>query len=176
MPAAVTAEERCHISQGLYAYCRGLDRFDRDLALSPFAADAHLVYSGLFEGTAVEFVDWIWPIHARMVVHVHRVANIFVDRDSQGRLVSESYIQVLLRSRGPADGSMTDNVGDGRYVDRWVDDNGTLTICERDYIRDAVRTYAHVPNDAPAVRAASDAAALASARDGSDASYRLLRG
>jgi SnoaL-like domain len=172
--ADVTAEERNQISQGVFAYCRGLDRFDRELALSPFAADARLVYSGLFEGTATEFVDWIWPIHARMVLHVHRVANIFIDRDSHGSLVSESYVQVLLRTPASVDGPMTDNIGDGRYVDRWVEKQGTLIIVERDYIRDAVRTYSHVPNDAPTVRSASSAAALGSARDGSDASYRLL--
>src|SRR3954466_10073274 len=93
----VTAEERNQISQGHYAYCRGLDRFDRELALSPFAPDAKLNYSGIYQGSAPGFMDWIWPIHARMELHVHRVANIFIDRNSNGELVSEAYVQVLLR-------------------------------------------------------------------------------
>ncbi|WP_167042227.1 nuclear transport factor 2 family protein [Salinibacterium sp. ZJ454] len=170
----VTAEERNQISQGLYAYCRGLDRFDRELALSPFAADAHLVYSGIFEGTAPEFMNWIWPIHARMFVHVHRVVNIFIERNPDGDLVSESYVQVLLRTTS-AGGSMTDNIGNGRYVDRWAEQDGRLVIVERDYVRDATRAYPHEQQDLSAARPESQGAALIWARDESDASYRLLR-
>ncbi|WP_173922439.1 nuclear transport factor 2 family protein [Agromyces sp. Marseille-P2726] len=170
----VTAEERNQISQGLYAYCRGLDRFDRGLALSPFADDARLVYSGIFEGSPAEFMDWIWPIHARMLVHVHRVVNIFIERNPAGDLVSESYVQVLLRTTAD-DGTISDNIGNGRYIDRWADQDGRLVIVERDYVRDATRAYPHEQKDLSAVRPESSGAALAWARDESDASYRLLR-
>lgn len=174
MSTSVTAEERNQISQGLYAYCRGLDRFDRELALSPFADDAHLIYSAIFEGTAAEFMDWIWPIHTKMQVHVHRVGNIFIERNPGGQLVSESYVQVLLRTVD-ADGAITDNIGNGRYVDRWEERNGRLVIVERDYVRDATRAYPHEQKDMSAVRPESAAPALVWARDESDASYRLLR-
>ncbi|MGO4689709.1 nuclear transport factor 2 family protein [Glaciibacter sp. 2TAF33] len=170
----MTADERNEISQGLYAYCRGLDRFDRQLALSPFTADAHLVYSGIFDGTASEFMDWIWPIHARMLVHVHRVVNIFIERNPDGDLVSESYVQVLLRTTSD-DGSITDNIGNGRYIDRWAEHGGRLVIVEREYVRDATRAYAHEQKDMSALRPESNGAALTWARDESDASYRLLR-
>ncbi|MER7684946.1 nuclear transport factor 2 family protein [Streptomyces sp. NPDC097610] len=171
----MTPDERNQVSQGLYAYCRGLDRFDRELALSPFAAEARLVYNGLFKGAAPQFMDWIWPIHARMLLHVHRVANIFIERDPHGDLVSESYVQVLLRSADPVDGSVTDTIGDGRYIDRWVLQNGRPLIVERDYVRDAARVCPHEQSDMPTVRPDTDSAALTWARDGSDASYRLLR-
>lgn len=171
----VTADERNQVSQCLYAYCRGLDRFDRELALSPFAAEARLVYSGLFEGTATQFMDWIWPIHARMLLHVHRVANIFIERDLRGDLVSESYVQVLLRTADPVDGSITDTTGDGRYIDRWVLQNGRPLIVERDYVRDATRVHPHAQSDISAVRPETDGTALTWSRDGSDVSYRLLR-
>jgi SnoaL-like domain len=170
----VTAEERNQVSQGLYAYCRGLDRFDRALALSPFAADAHLVYSGLFDGTASGFMDWIWPIHARMLVHVHRVANIFIERNPSGELVSESYVQVLLRTAAD-DGAITDTIGNGRYVDRWAEQDGRLVIVERNYVLDAIRAYPHEQDDVSPVQPDSSTAALTWARDESDGSYRLLR-
>jgi hypothetical protein len=170
----VTAEERNQISQGLYAYCRGLDRFDRELALSPFAPDAHLVYSGIFEGTPSEFMDWIWPIHARMLVHVHRVVNVFIEHNPAGDLVSESYVQVLLRTVAD-DGSVTDTIGNGRYIDRWAEQEGRLVIVERDYVRDAARAYPYDQKDMSAVRPESNGSALTWARDESDASYRLLR-
>jgi hypothetical protein len=174
MTYEVTAEQRNQVSQGLYAYCRGLDRFDRELALSPFADHAHLVYSGIFEGTASEFMDWIWPIHGRMRVHVHRVANVFIERNPDGDLVSESYVQVLLRTVAD-DGSITDNIGNGRYVDRWADRNGGLVIVERDFIRDVTRSYPHEQQDTSVMRPESNEAPLTWARDESDASYRLLR-
>jgi len=171
----VTADERNRISQGLYAYCRGLDRFDRELALSPFAAEAQLRYSGLFDGTAPQLMDWLWPIHARMLLHVHRVANISIERGAEGSLVSESYVQVLLRTVDPVDGTTTNTIGNGRYIDRWVGQNGVLVIVERDYIRDATRAYPHEQNDISTVRPGSNDAELTWARDTSDASYRLLR-
>jgi hypothetical protein len=171
----VTADERNQVSQGLYAYCRGLDRFDRALALSPFAAEAHLLYSGIFEGTPMQFMDWIWPIHDRMLLHVHRVANIFIERNPSDELVSESYVQVLLRTANSVDGSVTDHIGNGRYIDRWVERDDRLVIVERDYVRDATRAYPHEKSDMSAVRPESDAAALTWARDESDASYRLLQ-
>lgn len=174
MAEFVSAEERNQISQGLYSYCRGLDRFDRPLALSPFLEDAHLIYSGIFDGTAAEFMDWIWPIHARMSVHVHRVANIFIERAPGGSLVSEAYVQVLLRTTAD-DGSITDNIGNGRYIDRWVEHEGALLIAERDYVRDVTRTYPHEARDLSAVRPESGSSALTWARDATDASYRMLR-
>ncbi len=174
MTYEVTADERNQISQGVYAYCRGLDRFDRELALSPFADEARLLYSGVFDGTAAEFMDWVWPIHARMVVHVHRVANVFIERNAKGDLVSESYVQVLLRVADPDDGSITDTITNGRYVDRWVERDGRLAIVERNYLRDANRVYPHEQNDIAAVRSSSVGAGLQWARDESDASYRLL--
>jgi hypothetical protein len=170
----VTAEERNQISQGLYSYCRGLDRFDRDLALSPFAAESHLVYSGIFDGTASEFMDWIWPIHGRMLAHVHRVVNVFIERTPHGDLVSEAYVQVLLRTTAE-DGAITDNIGNGRYVDRWIQRDGHLVIAERDYVRDATRTYPHEQTEQSAVRPAASVGTLTWARDESDASYRMLR-
>jgi hypothetical protein len=169
----VSAEDRNQISQALYAYCRGLDRFDRDLALSPFAADARLLYSGLFDGTASQFMDWIWPIHARMVLHVHRVANIFIDRDPAGDLVSEAYVTTLLRR---ADGAeYVDRVGHGRYIDRWKATEGQrLTIVRRDYVNDAVSELRNSDVSAQAVSPVDDIPRLPSSRDREDSSYRMF--
>lgn len=169
---SVTAEDRNQISQGLYAYCRGLDRFDLELALSPFAPGAKLDYSGIYQGSAQGFMDWIWPIHARMHLHVHRVGNIFIDRNSDGELVSEAYVQVLLRVQSGDE--IVDSTGNGRYIDRWVNDDGQLRIIERDYIRDATRSQVHVPQDMSSVRPEGAGVELTWARDLSDGSYRLL--
>jgi hypothetical protein len=114
-------------------------------------------------------MDWVWLIHEGLPVHVHRVANIFIDRGPLGDLVSESYVQVLLR-KVAADGSFVDFIGNGRYIDRWIEVGGDLFIAERDYVRDLARS---IPQAAAASR---DPAAerLVWARDASDVSYRLL--
>jgi hypothetical protein len=174
MTLNTTAEDRHRVSQGLFSYCRGLDRFDRALALSPFDPAAHLVYTELFEGTPAQFMDWIWPIHERMPVHVHRVTNIFLERRPDGVLVSESYVHVILRTVSE-DGSLVDNVGNGRYIDRWEEADGELRIVERGYVRDMSRRYPF--HEGPlAAPPQSDAPSLTWARDRSDASYRLLGG
>jgi hypothetical protein len=169
----VSAEDRNQISQALYAYCRGLDRFDRDLALSPFAADARLLYSGLFDGTASQFMDWIWPIHARMALHVHRVANIFISRESSGDLVSEAYVTTLLRREDGAE--YVDRVGYGRYIDRWsATDGHRMTIVRRDYVNDVVSELRNSAVTAQAVPPVDDVPRLRSSRDREDSSYCMF--
>jgi hypothetical protein len=168
----VSAEERNHISQGLYAYCRGLDRFDKPLALSPFVAGARFHYSELFVGDAEGFIDWVWKLHEPLSLHVHRIANIYIERTQAGELVSESYVQVLLRAE--ADGQITDTIGRGRYVDRWVSTEGQFLIAERDFITDAITTTTFQSPQPLDGHAAERPAALACARGPEDASYRLL--
>lgn len=169
---SVTAEERNQICQGHYAYCRGLDRFDRELALSPFAPDAVLRYSDVYVGDAPGFMDWVWPVHEALQLHVHRVANVFIVRNPSGSLVSEAYVQVLLRKE--ADGEVLDTFGYGRYIDRWEERGGRLVILERDYVRDAVRTTTAPRHDMSSVRPTTEGVELTWARDASDASYRLM--
>ena len=54
--------DREQIRQCLVRYCRGVDRFDRDLILSAFHPDC-LDEHGKFVGTPEEFVDWALGQH-----------------------------------------------------------------------------------------------------------------
>ena len=60
-------------------------------------------------------------------------------------------------------------------TDRWILQDGRPLIVERDHVRYATRAHSHQHSDMSAVRTEADGAALTWARDGSDASYRLLR-
>jgi hypothetical protein len=172
-PYVVTAEERNEIEQAVAAYCRGLDRFDREIALSAFAPEAVLRYSGIYVGDAPGFMDWVWPFHERFELNVHRVANVFIDRNPSGDLVSESYVTSMLRRR---DGEgYVDRVGYGRYVDRWARTGQRLAIVERDFLNDLITELKNPAVTAPAVDWADEVPALAARRDAKDASYRLLR-
>lgn len=170
----VTAEERNRIEQALTAYCRGLDRFDREIALSAFAPGALLNYSGIFVGDAPGFMDWVWPFHEKLEVNVHRVANVFIDRNPSGDLVSESYVTSLLRRR---DGEVfIDRVGYGRYLDRWTATDDGLAIAEREYVNDVVTELRNPSVAKRAVAPADGVPTLEPRRDHDDASYRLFTG
>lgn len=168
-----TAEERNQIERGLDAYCRGLDRFDRDLALSAFAPDAQLNYGGIYVGDAPGFMDWVWPFHEQLELNIHRMANVFIQRNPSGELVSESYVTSILRRRDSAD--FIDRSGFGRYIDRWAEtEQGHLAIVEREYVNDLVTELRTPAEGRRAVAPVETIPFLPAARDHSDGSYRLL--
>jgi hypothetical protein len=171
-PSPVSAEERNQIEQAVAAYCRGLDRFDRETALSPFAPDAVLDYSGIYVGDAPGFMDWVWPFHEKLELNVHRVANVFIDRNPSGHLVSESYVTSLLRRREGDE--FVDRVGYGRYIDRWAETDHGLAIAERDYVNDLVTELKNPATGGRVVAPADGVPALDARRGPDDPSYRLL--
>jgi hypothetical protein len=171
----VSAEERSQVEQALYAYCRGLDRFDREIALSAFSPEAVLNYSGIYVGDAPGFMDWVWPFHKKLELNIHRVANVFIGRNPSGHLVSEAYVTSTLRRR---DGEVyIDRVGYGRYIDRWAEGHSDrLKIVERDYINDCLTEMRNPAVARPAVALVDDVPVLEGRRDREDASYRLFTG
>ncbi len=173
--SSVSAEERNRIEQAHAAYCRGLDRFDREVALSAFTADAVLNYSGIYVGDAPGFMDWVWPFHEQLELNVHRVANVFIHRNPSGELVSEAYVTSLLRRR---EGDVfIDRVGYGRYIDRWAETgDGRLAIIEREYVNDLVAEMRNPAHASRAVAPVDGVPAFEAARSRDDASYRLFTG
>src|SRR2546423_5558199 len=88
------------ITEVIYRYCRGLDRMDRDLAVSVWHPGGAADYGDdMYVGTGEGFIDWVWKQHALFERHSHQITNILieVDVDSE-RAVSESYVTVALRS------------------------------------------------------------------------------
>jgi len=67
--------DRQQILDCVHRYCRGVDRFDRELLLSayhPDAVDDH----GVFVGNAAAFADWAMGYHAEyQASHHHMVFN-----------------------------------------------------------------------------------------------------
>ena len=102
------------ITDVLHRYARAMDRMDAELALScwhPGGTDDH---SPLYSGSAVGFVEWLWPVHAGFLMTRHVVTNILIEvaGNSAG---SESYWHVLLRKA--VSGALWDLSVQGRYVD-----------------------------------------------------------
>jgi hypothetical protein len=162
------------ITEQLHRYCRGIDRMDAELTLSVWHPDGTADYGGLYRGSAAGFVDWLWPVHAAMVGHRHEVSNILIELDGD-RAASETYVFVTLRVLEP-DGSMTDIVGQGRYLDRWERRAGVWAIAHRDYVSDLSQAHVVEQRDVATHLPPSGEAGTrrASRRDRTDHSYLVL--
>ena len=157
------------IVEVIYGYCRGLDRMDRDLALSTWHEGGTADYGPMFNGTGAGFVDWVWNAHTAFTAHSHQVTNILIHVEvADSRAVSESYVTVALRM-APDDGSLIDIVGRGRYLDRWSCRDGRWAIDHRRYVDDFQAVY---PMAATEV---TDSSASTGRRGPDDPSYEVLR-
>jgi SnoaL-like domain len=154
------------IAEGLYRYCRSLDRMDRGLYGTVFEVGARLDYGDYFVGTGEQFCEWVWAQHEAMQAHSHQITNIIADVDTaEGRATSEAYVTVCLRTRPDAAGNVVDIVDRGRYLDRWRrNSDGSWRIAGRRYVSDIQQ-----------VSDASMSPPPTAVRDPTDPSYSLLR-
>ena len=153
------------ITEVLYQYCRGLDRMDRELALSVFHDGSTADYGPMFSGTGAEFVDWVWTAHEGLDAHSHQITNVLIHVTGD-RATSEAYVTVALRSK-PVDGEIFDVVDRGRYLDRWARRDGRWAIEQRRFVEDFQAIYP-VP-----LSPATDGSAATGRRGPDDPSYRL---
>lgn len=123
------------ITDALARYCRALDRFDDELALTLWHPGGTVDYGAeLFSGSASDFVKWLRPVHERVDATTHRIANAIV-RVTGDTAVSEAYGHVMLITR-TSDGQRVQHTF-GRYLDRWSLREGRWAIDHRRYVRDA---------------------------------------
>jgi hypothetical protein len=168
-PAVAELVAKQAITEVIYGYCRGLDRMDRELARRTWHDDGTADYGPMFQGTGVEFVDWVWTAHEAFAAHSHQVTNVLIQVDvGAERAVSESYVTVALRLP-PDDGNMADIVGRGRYLDRWSRRDGRWAVDHRQYVDDFQALYP------VAVTEITDMAAATGRRGPEDPSYEVLR-
>ena len=174
--------DRQAIHDCVLRYCRGVDRFDRDLILSAFHPDA-LDEHGKFVGSPVEFVDWALGQHGKAhLSHQHLIQNHRADVEGD-TAHAETYFTFISMNRGGKPVTM----GGGRYVDRLEKRDGRWAIAARVCLRDwsmmderpdmddlssFTSTRAHLSDEERAFMNAG----RAPRRDGTDPSYdRPLR-
>jgi hypothetical protein len=122
--------DRRDIEDCIHRYCRGLDRLDRELALSayhPGATDDR----GPHVGTAEAFMDWVFPELAKWRGTAHSITNISVEIDGDVAH-AESYITYHTFSsdeRGVI-------FGMARYIDRLERRDGRWAIAHREALID----------------------------------------
>lgn len=126
--------DRQQILDCIHRYCRGLDRLDRELALSAYHCDAYDDHA-YFCGPAAEFIDFTIRRHGEEGVtkcHQHYVTNHRVEID--GDLAhAETYFIYVGTSRlvDPETGLSKVTSYGGRYLDRFERRNGRWGIADR---------------------------------------------
>jgi hypothetical protein len=141
--------DRQAIRDVVNAYCRGVDRQDRDLLLACYHADA-IDDHGMFVGPARDFFDWTDPSHLRFFrTHQHIVTNHTCELDGD-----VAHCETYWMFAGmTVEGDHLATYG-GRYLDRMEKRDGTWRIAARKCVLewwgngmvtpDAMKTYAAV--------------------------------
>lgn len=126
-----TLIDRQQILDCLTRFCRGMDRFDRELYLSAFHDDAE-VAAGPYVGDAAGCWAWAVPMHeAGQVLTHHALLNHSVEIDGDGAH-SETYYQFAARNYPfEPGGSETVMLAGGRYIDRLERRGGAWKIALR---------------------------------------------
>lgn len=156
--------DRQGILDCLIRFSRGMDRFDRELFLSAFHADA-VIAAGPFVGGPLELYDWAAKLHEQgQVATHHNLLNHSCDIDGDVAH-TETYYLFVGRNRDD-----TNWVAGGRYIDRLERRDGTWKIALR---TNAIEWSGMVPTlpipfaDAPGIHTNG-----APSRDKHDPSYR----
>lgn len=157
------------IAETLYEYCRAMDRIDELATLAVWHADATCNYSSTAGVPDVLFREYLvgsTRARASFANHSHQITNLLV-RPSGDRAVSEAYFTASLQTN-PEDGTVTEHLWRGRYLDRWVRENGQWLIAHRQVVFDS---YTPVRFDAASLEGKPLAL---SRRDQNDPSYPHL--
>ena len=128
--------DKQEIHEVLMRYCRGIDRCDAELLYSvyhPDATDDH----GLFKGKAVDFVPWALKSLGRDEGTSHYIANELIEVEGDVAHC-ESYFFAVHR-RQNKDGTQSDLIFAGRYVDRFERRAGLWKIAHRQVVFDRSR-------------------------------------
>lgn len=154
--------DRQEILDCLHRYCRGVDRFDRELVLSAYHPDA-IDDHGSFVGAPPDFVEWAFAYHREhQLSHHHMIFNTSIELVGEVAH-SETYWQFFGENR------VKPNIlAIGRYVDRFERRDGRWAIAARVCISECVNRIEQA--DIPESRR-TDRIGYPSTRDNSDISY-----
>jgi hypothetical protein len=124
-------QDRQEILDCITAYCRGVDRMDRDLLLSTYHPDA-IDDHGQIVGSREAFVDWLFDLTSRNhVATTHIIANHYCTIEGDIAHAETYYIAAPMRKVEPQL-----MLSGGRYIDRLERRNGKWAIAVRKVVKD----------------------------------------
>ncbi|WP_070150988.1 nuclear transport factor 2 family protein [Sphingobium phenoxybenzoativorans] len=116
------------------AYCRGVDRADEDLLKTIFHDDS-IVISGAFNGGGQQFATEICRIVKAVFNQTfHSIANQWIEVTGNAA-VGETYV-IAVSTMTNEDGSQSEMLTGGRYLDRFERRAGIWKISERSFVCD----------------------------------------
>ncbi|CAH0991011.1 hypothetical protein SIN8267_01112 [Sinobacterium norvegicum] len=124
------------ITELIYNYMRGLDRWDKALLQSVFFDDAWCEY-GFINTSATKFVDFALAALKTHQANQHMVGNILIDIEGD-----EAFAEVYFRAyhKVEVDGVFQDIIIAGRYLDRYEKRSGVWKMAYRSELVDWSRT------------------------------------
>jgi hypothetical protein len=122
------------ISKLIYTYPRGLDRLDREILLSIGSKTATVEFTGMFNGTWPEFVDWLMKAHTTMLYNRHTIGNVLIDIRGEVAVSETTATANLIVSR--PDGNIEERITHSRYLDNWSREHGRWLLARRHTLRD----------------------------------------
>lgn len=118
--------DRQAIYDCMMRYCRGIDRFDAELAKSAYHADG-IDDHGWFVGPADQFIDGAIDLHARLQQRTqHHITNHMVEIEGDTAHAESYYIFRSLNVEEP-----WHSIVSGRYIDRLERRDGQWGIVAR---------------------------------------------
>lgn len=155
--------DRQSILDCVHRYCRGVDRFDRELVLSVYHPDA-IDDHGEFVGGPEAFVDWAFAYHLQhQISHHHMILNHSCEIDGDVAH-SESYWIFAAENH-----VKPNTLAVGRYIDRMEKRAGHWRIAARICLTESVNDIN--PMDLPEEARDNLTEYGPSARDKTDVSY-----
>jgi hypothetical protein len=125
---------RQQISDLTMAYCRGVDRADEALLKSIFHPDA-VMNAGAFVGNAQDYAREITAMVQKTFVQTfHSIANQWIDVQGD-HAIGETYL-VAVNTLKNSDGSLSEVLAGGRFIDRFDKRDGKWKIAERSFVLD----------------------------------------
>ncbi len=125
--------DRMAITDGIFQYCRAMDRIDAELGYSVWHEDGTADYGAIYHGSGRGFVDWVCGAHRTMLATSHRITNVLVTLNDD-KAGSESYVIATVRRM--VDDRLLQTSTSGRYLDRWSRREGRWAIDRRVYLHD----------------------------------------
>lgn len=151
-------------------YCRGVDRFDKELTLScfwPGAIDVHVGEGGrLWTGTAEEFFNDNWAHIEEFTASQHYLCNMLIEV-AGNRAIAETY-QFSFYWKEPGTDPDFNRHNSNRYIDRFEKRDGEWRITRREFVRNF--TLPISPSGFPD----ADNGWLRSSQDRDDLGYQTL--
>lgn len=157
-------QDRQAILDCIHNYCRGVDRFDRELLLSVYHPDA-IDDHGMFCGNREDFADWAFAFHSQ-AQHLtqHIVTNHTCELDGDVAHTETYWMLAAMNKQGSPL-----SLGGGRYLDRFERRDGHWAIAARKCLID----WSGTPGEVPMPKEALEAflATGVPSRDRNDPSY-----